>query len=130
MQSNVTPMDCQNQMVDASPIVKERERRPSGNSPSQSDILILYACIPGYVAYRHREKGTWLVMCIETVFRDHAHELCLVKLLQQVQEQMKEMMSERGCKQMPEIVMRGFCYDLHFKPNFKNTDEDDSDKEN
>ena len=118
--ASTAPLPSEGQLADASAINPHRHRRQSGGSfPSQTDILILYSSTPGYVAYRDFETGTWLVNCIDTVFRDHAHEFDLCKLLRRVALKMKDLESEDGGKQMVEICNRGFFHDLYFNPNFR-----------
>ena len=91
--------------------------------PTWEDMLIAYATIPGFVANRNIFRGTWFIesMCEVSfheikvmqykkslshfpmfsfqVFMDHACDLDIREMLDDVSERMKYYENEDGCKQ-------------------------------
>ena len=101
--------------IDAS-VIENSER--SDTVPTWEDILILYATIPSYVAYRNTMEGSILIHYLDKVFRELAQYLDIKELLDRVSDKIKRYESGSGGKQMCSYEVRGFCYKLYFKPRF------------
>ena len=114
---------------DANPFTSARPGSGRGD-PCQKDILILESTIPGFVSYRDPNVGSWLVTCLDQVFRQFSDLLDIVELFNKVSEIMEDMTTEKGAKQMPEVRTRGFYKKLWFKPNFEMDPEEDKENRN
>ena len=97
-------------------MIENSER--SDTVPTWEDILILYATIPSYVAYRNTMEGSILIHYLDKVFRELAQYLDIKELLDRVSDKIKRYESGSGGKQMCSYEVRGFCYKLYFKPKF------------
>ena len=107
--------DCAMMKPDASPFNSFIDVNPSESS--WSDILVLYASIPGYVCYRDEKSGSLLIQFLDYVFRKYAHKLDLRELLDKVVNKIKNLRIPRGLvgvKQVPSIENRGFTNKLYF----------------
>lgn len=86
------------------------------SQPSFEDIMICYPTIPGYVANRDTERGTWYVQCFVEAVRQHAHDLELSAILRKVGLKMRVVNNEYGEKQMCSFKNIGFHRELYFNP--------------
>ena len=118
-----------NAHLDAKPFTASRPGSIRGD-PCQSDILILEATIPGFVSYRNPNLGSWLVTCIDRVFRQYAEFLDIRDLFDKVSEMMRDMTTDEGAKQIPEMRTRAFYNKLWLRPNFEMDPEECEDEEN
>ena len=86
------------------------------------DMLILNSTIPGYVSFRNRTYGSYLIQCLCKVFRDHSGDMHLEKMLKEVKKELDkrtaECLDENGVqctlKQCCEFTNRGFVKELYF----------------
>eukprot|EP00088_Acartia_fossae_P065231 TRINITY_DN8041_c0_g1_i1.p1 TRINITY_DN8041_c0_g1~~TRINITY_DN8041_c0_g1_i1.p1 ORF type:complete len:472 (+),score=102.62 TRINITY_DN8041_c0_g1_i1:123-1538(+) len=85
-------------------------------SPSYEDMIISYATIPGYVAYRNNVKGSWFIQSICKIFMEHCHEEDLVTLMQRVSQELSTYGTVKGEKQMCETLLRGLKKKIYFNP--------------
>ncbi|XP_022090365.1 caspase-3-like [Acanthaster planci] len=49
--------------------------------PSQSDMLLAYATVPGFVSWRNSERGSWFVQAMSEVFMEHAPKEDLLSMM-------------------------------------------------
>jgi len=85
-------------------------------NPSFEDMIVSYATIPGFVAYRNNVKGSWFVQSFCKVFMEYCHEEDLVTLLHRVSQQLKTYCTIKGEKQMCETLLRGVYRKIFFNP--------------
>ncbi|XP_071806101.1 caspase-3-like [Asterias amurensis] len=52
--------------------------------PSQSDMLLAFATVPGFVSWRNSERGSWFVQALSEVFLQHAHNEDLLSMMTMV----------------------------------------------
>ncbi|KAF5303793.1 hypothetical protein FQR65_LT08128 [Abscondita terminalis] len=81
----------------------------------QSDMLIAYATVPGFVAHRDPNNGTWYMQAICQVFMEHACDTDVENLLKIVDDKLRNLVSG-ALTQTSSFENRGFktCY-LHPK---------------
>lgn len=96
---------------DASP----PSRRPDRTS-SWSDMYIVYATIPGFVAHRNEETGSWLLSAMHEVFLKHAHHKSLDWLMRSVSAAIRSRSSHDGSRQTVCIEQLGWTKKLYFNP--------------
>ncbi|RWS31932.1 cell death protein 3-like protein [Leptotrombidium deliense] len=89
-----------------------RRRSSSLYDPSHGDMLISYATVSGYRAYRtvDADHPSYLVQ--------YAHEKKLRDILDNVYRDVSEMETEDGYKQAPTYENRGFHKNLYFNPGY------------
>nr|ACM46824.1 caspase 3/9 [Patiria pectinifera] len=52
--------------------------------PSQSDMLLAFATVPGFVSWRNSERGSWFVQALSEVFLEHANKEDLLSMMTRV----------------------------------------------
>jgi len=97
------------------PMVGLMELNLSRN-PSFEDMIVSYATIPGFVAYRNNVKGSWFVQSFCKVFMEFCHQEDLVTLLHRVSQELKTYCTVKGEKQMCETLLRGVYKKVFFNP--------------
>jgi len=86
--------------------------------PTWKDMLIGYATVPGYVANRDVNKGSWYIEAICKVFMNNAADKDIREMMDQVSQEMDEYQSEgpEASKQSSTYEVRGFSKKLYFNP--------------
>ncbi|XP_060823588.1 caspase-6 [Bombus pascuorum] len=77
------------------------------------DMLLAYATLPGYVAFRDKITGSWFIQILCEVFMKYAHKAHLQDLLNMVDERLKIQRTNGGDCQTLTITLIGFnkhCY--------------------
>lgn len=74
--------------------------------PSQSDFLLAYSTVPGYVSYRNAKNGSYFIQALAELTKQHSHEFDFVKILTMVNHQVGSVNVSRDekeavCKQSP-----------------------------
>ncbi|KAK4875468.1 hypothetical protein RN001_011890 [Aquatica leii] len=79
----------------------------------QSDMLIAYSTIPGFLSHRDPKTGTWYIQAICKVFMEHAHAEDVESLLKIVDNKLSSLVAGSS-RQTSSFENRGFktCY-LH-----------------
>ncbi|KAK1122018.1 hypothetical protein K0M31_009866 [Melipona bicolor] len=80
---------------------------------SYEDMLLAYATLPGYVAFRDKITGSWFIQILCEVFMKYAHEAHLQDLLSMVDERLKILRTSGGECQTLTVTSIGFnkhCY--------------------
>ncbi|KOX68315.1 Caspase Nc [Melipona quadrifasciata] len=80
---------------------------------SYEDMLLAYATLPGYVAFRDKVTGSWFIQILCEVFMKYAHEAHLQDLLNMVDERLKILRTSGGECQTLTVTSIGFnkhCY--------------------
>eukprot|EP00094_Tigriopus_californicus_P009381 TCALIF_09046-PA protein Name:"Similar to CASP2 Caspase-2 (Gallus gallus)" AED:0.11 eAED:0.11 QI:358/1/0.85/1/0.5/0.57/7/0/265 len=86
-------------------------------TPSWEDYLIANATIPGYVAHRNTQRGSWFVECVCQVFMEHAHDTDIRDMLDKVGLKMRNNYESRfGTFQTSTHESRHFYKKLYFNP--------------
>lgn len=78
-----------------------------------SDFLIVYATLPGHVAFRNNVTGSWFIQIFCEVFMNHAHEHHLCDLFKIVDRRLKKVSILSGDCQTVMVESKGFhkyCY--------------------
>lgn len=52
--------------------------------PSQSDMLLAYATVPGYVSWRNSERGSWFIQALCEVIVEHSRQEDLLSMITMV----------------------------------------------
>ena len=74
--------------------------------PSEADFLIAYSTVPGYVSWRHSEKGSWFIQALVDVFKAQAKHEDLVSMLIKVNGKVaRDFESNNKKKQIPAPVI-------------------------
>ncbi|XP_074656845.1 uncharacterized protein LOC141910044 [Tubulanus polymorphus] len=84
--------------------------------PNEADVLIAYATIPGYVAWRNEEEGSWYIQTLCEVLKERSRSLDLVKMLTLVGDKVAAKVNKKEnneYKQMP-CVVTTLRKDLYF----------------
>jgi len=84
--------------------------------PSFEDFLICQSTVPGFVANRDTQRGTWYIYSLCQELAERAHDTEITGILKRVGRRMRCLSSEFGEKQMSSFVNTGFHYDLYFNP--------------
>ena len=92
--------------------------------PSWEDMVILFATVPGFVANRNLYRGTWLIECLCFVFMNHAKDMDLRDMLDEVAKRLRDYESEQGFKQSCSYESRHFYNKLFFNPGIAIDDKD------
>lgn len=80
---------------------------------SYEDMLLAYATLPGYVAFRDKITGSWFIQILCEVFMKYAHEAHLQDLLSMVDERLRILRTSGGECQTLTVTSIGFnkhCY--------------------
>ncbi|XP_077535208.1 uncharacterized protein LOC144147054 isoform X3 [Haemaphysalis longicornis] len=91
-------------------------RRPSKRMPGVSDMYIAYATIPGYVALKNKQIGSWFLSAVSEVFTEHACTTSLDGLMERVHEKVMSYDAHDGSKQTPSVSKHGWRMGLFFNP--------------
>jgi len=110
--ANVFPPTSRNKNITSAAL----QRLNLPRSPSFEDMIVSYATIPGYVAYRNNVKGSWFIQCICKVFMEYVHLEDLVTLMQRVSQELSTYGTIKGEKQMCETLLRGVKKKVFFNP--------------
>ena len=73
--NNVFPPTSRNKNITAAAV----QRLNLPRSPSYEDMIVSYATIPGYVAYRNNVKGSWFIQCICKVSGHIRNEIIAIR---------------------------------------------------
>ncbi|XP_077511089.1 caspase-14-like isoform X2 [Amblyomma americanum] len=90
-----------------------------GRATSWSDMYIMYATIPHYVAFQNELTGSWLMSAVLEVFTENAHDKSLDWLMRQVHEAVMNRACNDGSRQTPCTVQLGWRKKLFFYPGRK-----------
>ena len=85
-------------------------------------LMIKFYLIPGFVANRNLYRGTWLIECLCYVFMNHAREMDLREMLDEVARRLRGYESEQGFKQSCSYESRHFYNKLFFNPGIVKED--------
>merc|ERR1711915_145684 len=118
---------CQGQEVDYGVEVRGSHAMGPPGSPSKSpsiplkdpsweDMLVAYATLPGYVAYRHAVNGTWFIQSFCKVLMERSHDTSLRDMLDMVARTLKSYKTETGKKQSFKYEVIHFYKKLFFQP--------------
>lgn len=80
--------------------------------PSEGDMLLAYATIPGFVSYREEFIGSWYIQAICKVFMANAHDTHVEDMLKMVDGALANKAGEHNRAQTSSYENRGFkcCY--------------------
>ncbi|XP_074655984.1 caspase-7-like isoform X2 [Tubulanus polymorphus] len=84
--------------------------------PNEADVLIAYATIPGYVAWRKEEEGSCYIQTLCEVLKEPSRSLDLVKMLTLVGDKVAKKVTKKKneeSKQMP-CYFSSLRKDLYF----------------
>ena len=110
----------------------QADRNCSGNlttiSTQSEDTVIVYAALPGKVAWRNTTSGSWLINHLCEVLMKYAKEKDLLQMLSDMQTKFKERrdpVTAGGVvkTQCPQVSNRGFTKLLYFNPGLYKNDE-------
>ncbi|XP_071502752.1 caspase-3-like [Diadema antillarum] len=89
--------------------------------PTQSDILLAYATVPGYVSWRNSEKGSWFIQALTEVMLQNASQEDMLSMMTMVNGKVARAFesSSGRHKQMPAPVTM-LTKKLYFFPGFHN----------
>ncbi|XP_031561639.1 caspase-3-like [Actinia tenebrosa] len=74
--------------------------------PSDSDILIAYSTVPGFVSWRNQDEGSWFVQALVDVFKTYASKEDILSMITRVNRKVAlEFQSSCKKKQMPAPVL-------------------------
>lgn len=68
----------------------------------KSDVVMSYATVKGYLAWRHTDFGSWFVRCLVHVFSQRAHSEHLLDMLTEVNSLLSKLKTEESCGQLAE----------------------------
>ena len=88
--------------------------------PSWQDMIIAFSTVPGYVAYRDPNHGSWFIESLVKVFMNSACDKDLLLLLRDVSDVMDKISHEDGYKQSFTWENRSFKRALYFNPGLPN----------
>ncbi|CAG7717488.1 unnamed protein product [Allacma fusca] len=96
--------------------------------PQVRDIIVCYSSVPGFVANRAIDLGTWYVYTFCEVFMKNAHNTELKKMLDMVGREMELKCIANQEHQVPSYAVYGFNYDFYFNPGLEaqTSEEEDS----
>ena len=108
----------------------QADRNCSGNlttiSTQSEDTVIVYAALPGKVAWRNTTSGSWLINHLCEVLMKNAKEKDLLYMLLEMQTQFKERKEPVDGvvkTQCPQVSNRGFTKLLYFNPGLYRNDD-------
>lgn len=90
----------------------------STNIATFCDMIVCYATVSGYNAFRDPEEGSWYVQILCKVLSEDAHDLDFESLLKIICEYMKLKRTERDHLQTPSYENRDFSKYFYFNPGF------------
>ena len=74
--------------------------------PAEADFLLAYATAPGFVSWRHSEKGSWFIQALVDVLKNYAKDEDLVSMLVRVNGKVAHEFESHGKKkQIPAPVI-------------------------
>lgn len=74
--------------------------------PSEADILLAYSTVPGFVSWRHSDKGSWFIQALIDVFREYSSKEDVASMLIRINRKVAlEFESTDKKKQMPSPVI-------------------------
>ena len=86
--------------------------------PSQADMFIAYATIPGYVSWRNSERGAWFIQGVIKVFNKFADKEHLVDMMVRVNRYVAMEFEASGHnKQIPSPIVQ-LTKKLFFRPGY------------
>lgn len=91
-------------------------KRTSKRMPGVSDMYIAYATIPGYVALKNKQIGSWFLSAVSDVFSEHACTISLDGLMERVHDKVMSFDAHDGSKQTPSVSKHGWRMGLFFNP--------------
>lgn len=83
---------------------------------SFSDMYIVYATIPGFVALKNNVTGSWLLSAVYNVFSKHAWTMDLEALMRHVNKEVLARAAHDGAKMTPCTEPLGWRGQLYFNP--------------
>lgn len=83
--------------------------------PEQSDFLLSFSTVEGYVSWRNSVYGSWYVKAMVEVFMEFAAKEHIMDMLTEVSRKVAENQSQSGFKQIPAIVSH-LRKQLYFNP--------------
>lgn len=83
---------------------------------NHADILLAFATLPNFVAFRDKEVGSWFIQILCEVFMNHACDTHLLSLLQMVDERLRLQRTIDGNCQTMEISLIGFNRNCYLNP--------------
>ncbi|PIO23081.1 hypothetical protein AB205_0193640 [Aquarana catesbeiana] len=89
----------------------EADTDPGNRIPVEADFLFVYATVPGYVSWRHPEKGTWFIQALCRVLNQYWNQLEIQHILTRVNNQVATKPGNK--KQIPSVESR-LTKDLYF----------------
>jgi hypothetical protein len=84
--------------------------------PTWSDMVICHATIPGYVALRHENTGSWFGEAMRKILIEHACEFELNEIFMKVNETLMSRETGSPLKQSMEVCYRGWTKNFYFNP--------------
>jgi hypothetical protein len=93
---------------------------PLNNVHEKADMLISYATVKGYEAWRHQELGSWFVRSLVYVFTRRAHYMHLVDMLTEANFLMSHLETQGLAKPYRQVAEKRdtFCRHLYFLPGY------------
>ncbi|XP_077534110.1 caspase-2-like isoform X2 [Haemaphysalis longicornis] len=89
---------------------------PKPRTASFSDMCIVYATIPGFVALKNEVTGSWLLSAVYNVFSKHACTMDLDALMRRVNKEVLARAAHDGAKVTPCTEMFAWTSQLFFNP--------------
>ena len=83
--------------------------------PDQSDFLLSFSTVEGYVSWRNSSFGSWYVKALVEVFNEESHKEHLLDMLTEVNRRVALSQSQSGYKQIPSTVSQ-LRRKLYFNP--------------
>jgi len=74
--------------------------KQSKKTHEKADILMAYATVPGYKAWRNPDSGTWFIRDFVVTMCKHAHSEHIVEILTKVRQRISERHTGAGHVQM------------------------------
>jgi len=74
--------------------------------PCQADFLYAYSGVPGYFSWRNDQQGSWFIQSVVEVFRQHAHEMDVVRMLTRVNMKFSSKKSNTPLQQESHVKMQ------------------------
>ncbi|KAH9359640.1 hypothetical protein HPB48_015052 [Haemaphysalis longicornis] len=82
--------------------------------PSWTDMFIAHPTIPGHVALRNSEEGSWFISSVYEVFWRHASEMHLQGMMRLVEKKIMERSSHDGSRQTASTTTYAWTKKLYF----------------
>ena len=84
--------------------------------PSQSDFLLSFSTVEGYVSWRHSEYGSWYVRDLVEVFTKNAFDEHLLDMLTMVNDKVSKRSASKDGSKQTSSVKTELRKKLYFKP--------------